>query len=84
MDAIVLPGGGTTFSIALANTFPVVINWRQNGGSLTGATFSGGNTDTLTITDATNGAEGGYNVFVIRTDAGCFATSDSAMLIVCK
>ena len=73
------------FSVALTNTFPgMIISWRLDGGALTGATFSGEDTDTLTITSATNGAEGSYNVFVVRADTVCFATSNSAMLIVCK
>ena len=84
---IVLPGEDAMFSVALVNTFSgMSMTWFKDGGALMDdATFSGVNTDTLTITSAANENEGNYNVAVFRTlGTICFINSDLAMLTVCK
>ena len=72
------------FSVALANTFSgISVLWFKDGAALSDtATFSGANTDTLTITGAANEDEGNYYMAAARSI--CLINSDLAMLTVRK
>ena len=83
---MVLPGGDTTFSVILANTFPgMLFTWLRKGGRLSeGTKFKDVNTNALTVTSAAKEDEGSYRLFIVRTDTLCVAISDTATLTVCE
>ncbi len=69
-------GGGFSFAIATAGSFPITYNWYQNGNLLTdGGRISGSATGTLTITNA-NDSDGTatYSV-VVGNGLGASATT---------
>ena len=74
-------GNSAQFSVGVDGTGPFTYQWKRNGSNLSnGGHYSGVDTATLTVSNATTALQGSFSVQV--TNAGGQVTSNSALLTV--
>ncbi|HWA29022.1 MAG TPA: ExeM/NucH family extracellular endonuclease [Lacunisphaera sp.] len=78
---VVATGGTANFTVGASGTAPLSYQWRKDGVALVdGATVSGANTNSLTVSSVTADAAGAYDVVVSGVSPS--ATSNIAILAV--